>query len=168
MTDGNEEQEPRNKVPQPRPQARGVRGLLAWQRADELASAIYRTMTASPTDDRWLSRQAIRSAISVPANIAEGYGRGSIGDYMRFVDIARGSLAELEYYLHFFEREHLLDSTKAKRLQDLHQETGRLTHGLWKSLKEKARNGSWDHTGLVREERANYGAEPHAFDEEQE
>ena len=153
------EQGTRNKergLASPPAEARGFRGLLAWQKADDLASAVCRTLTTMPADHRWLTGQAMRSAISVPANIAEGYGRGSLGDYLRFLDIARGSLAELEYYLHFIEREGLVAVAKADDLHRMHQETGRLLHGLWKSLEQKARDGGWDHSGQVNERSATH------------
>lgn len=127
----------------------GFRGLLAWQKADELASAVYRALRPVSSANKWLASQAIRAAISVPANIAEGYGRGSLGDYMRFLDIARGSFAELEYYLHFLTREGIIDESETARLEEIKQEAARLLNGLWKSLKTKGRNGSWDRTGTV-------------------
>jgi len=156
MTSRNQEPGTRNQVTGADAEARGFRGLLAWQKADKLAVAVYRTLNALPRDHRWLAVQAMRAAISVPANIAEGYGRGSLGDYVRFLDIARGSLAEVEYYLQFLEREALIPASEAGRLQQLRHETGKLLHGLWKSLKQKARDGGWDRTGLVREEQAPY------------
>jgi four helix bundle protein len=125
----------------------GFRGLLAWQKADELASEVYSPLRDVAGVDRWLASQAIRSAISVPANIAEGYGRGSLGDYLRFIDSARGSFAELEYYLHFMTREGLIRQPDIVKLEEVKGEAARLLNGLWQSLRQKARNGTWDRTG---------------------
>jgi four helix bundle protein len=91
-----------------------------------------------------------RAAVSVPANIAEGYGRGSLGDYLRFLDIAKGSLAELEYYIHFIEKESLLPPSDAENLRLQREKTGRLLHGLWQSLKRQAPQ-SWDHGQAIAE-----------------
>lgn len=144
----------------------GFRGLVAWQKADELASAVYRALRRGSKAEPWLVSQTVRAAISVPANIAEGYGRGSLGDYTRFIDIARGSLAELEYYLLFLEREGILSSAEATNLTNRQDEVSRILHGLWKSLKAKVSNGGWDRTGAVREDPSSYVTGPSTDDSE--
>jgi four helix bundle protein len=98
----------------------------------------------------------VRAAISVPANIAEGYSRGTLGAYLHSLDIARGSLAEVEYYLLFAEREGLIPGEQAASLHALRDEAGMVLHGLWRSLKNRAGRTDWDHSGLVREEQAPY------------
>jgi len=128
--------------------------LTAWQKADELASAVFRAAQELPTQHRRLSSQITRAAVSVPANIAEGYGRGSVADYARFLDIARGSLSEVEYYLHFLGKEALVGEVDLKRLVLLRAETGRVLHGLWQSLKAKSTAPTWDHTGRALKEMA--------------
>ena len=121
---------------------RGYKKLRTWQKADDLACAVFEEMACPPQKPRWLISQVTRAAVSVPANIAEGNSRGSLGDYLRFLDIALGSLGELEYYLHFMRRNALLTTGAADRLDALQSETGRLLVGLFKALKAKAREGS--------------------------
>lgn len=76
------------------------RDLVVWQKAIELVKDVYRLVAKLPASERYnLSDQMKRSAISVPSNIAEGAGRGSNKDYLRFLYIARGSLRELETQL---------------------------------------------------------------------
>lgn len=70
---------------------------MAWRKADELGSAVFQALQEGQRPI-WLVAQVTRAAVSVPANVAEGYTRGALRDYLRFLDIARGSLAELEYY----------------------------------------------------------------------
>jgi len=141
------------------PEDQGYKRLRTWQKADDLACAVFVEMARPPQKPRWLVSQVTRAAVSVPANIAEGNSRGSLGDYLRFLDIALGSLGELEYYLHFMRRNALLATEAADRLDALQSETGRLLVGLFKALKAKAREGSWDRGRTVREEVANYASD---------
>lgn len=124
--------------------------LNAWQEADDLAPAVFRVAEEFPQRQYWLASQITRAAVSVPANIAEGYGRGSQGDYLRFLDIARGSLSEVEYYIPFLERESLVPDVELKRLKGLRYETGRLLFRLWQAIKAKSPQ-TWDHSGSIRE-----------------
>ena len=79
--------------------------LLVWQRSMDLVERIYRITEKLPDRERWgLISQMCRAAVSVPANIAEGYGRQSTGEYRHFLSIARGSLSELETHLLLCQR----------------------------------------------------------------
>jgi hypothetical protein len=91
----------------------------------------------------------------VPANIAEGYTRGALRDYLRFLDIARGSLAELEYYLHFLTDNGMLDASVHRELEQLNSEVGNLLVALIRSLRLKLREGTWDRARLS-EDSAEY------------
>ena len=137
----------------------GFHDLVAWQLADELASLVYRAFAKLPPNHRWLADQTMRAAISVPANIAKGHGRGSLGELLRFIDIARGSLSELEYYIHFLAKESLLPSEEVAVLQSKRTEVGRVPFGLWRSLKATSKD-NWDHTGRIREEGPIYEVTP--------
>ncbi len=116
--------------------------LIAWQKADELASSIFQGLPKDKIPP-WLAAQVMRAAVSVPANIAEGYARGALKDYLRFLDIARGSLAEVDYYLNFMRTNGLLDGPAYERLAGLHSDTGNLLVALIRSLRPKLENGSW-------------------------
>jgi four helix bundle protein len=135
---------------------RGFKDLVAWQKADGLASAVYRSVRRLGADHRWLVDQTLRCAVSVPANIAEGHGRGSRAELLRFLDIARGSLSELEYYLHFMESESILDKVDLTALDAARKEAARVIYGLWRSLKAMEKS-DWDHSGrTIREESETY------------
>ena len=81
-----------------------------------------------------LTNQVRRAAVSVPANIAEGQGRRSSRDFIRFLSIATGSLHEVETHLLIAERLHYLDQQSLTSLLKLSAETGRIINGLLRSL----------------------------------
>lgn len=134
-------------------QPQGYKKLKAWQGADELAVQVFNAVKETHAIPPWLAQQMTRAAVSVPANIAEDYSRGGLKEYLRFLDIARGSLGELEYYLHLIKRLHLLDDAASARLVSAETETGRILFGLIRSLSQKQRAGDWNRTrGLSPEE----------------
>ena len=74
--------------------------LIVWQKAMVLVELVYRHIRIFPSEERFrLCDQLSRAAISVPSNIAEGYGRGTQAEYARFLSVARGSLYEVETQL---------------------------------------------------------------------
>jgi len=76
------------------------KGLTVWQKSISLVENIYSITKKLPKEEVFgLTSQMRRSAVSVPSNIAEGYNRQSIGDYIRFLNIAYGSVSELETQL---------------------------------------------------------------------
>ena len=138
--------------------ARGYKKLKAWQKADELACIMFQLTERPPQRPAWLMQQVTRAAVSVPANIAEGYCRGSLRDYLRFLDIARGSLGELEYYIHFMMKNDLTDPETHSALSAVLSETGSLLFGLIQSLKRKLKQGDWNHDYLTGESIEQYGS----------
>jgi four helix bundle protein len=76
------------------------RELKVWHKSHELTLAIYRVTAGLPKYELYgLTSQIRRSSVSIPANIAEGCGRGGDAEFGRFLQIAMGSASELEYYL---------------------------------------------------------------------
>ena len=79
---------------------RSYRDLEVWKSGMRLAVATYRITAGFPASERYgLSSQLQRCAVSIPSNIAEGHQRDSTREYLRFLSIAQGSLAELETQL---------------------------------------------------------------------
>jgi four helix bundle protein len=93
------------------------RSNKAWQRSDDLAVAVYRATGRFPREERYgLTKQMRNAAVSVAANIAEGYGRRTVRDLLHFLYQARGSLNEVEYFIHLSHRLGYLDDVERKRL----------------------------------------------------
>jgi four helix bundle protein len=84
---------------QSRLQPKGLRDLRAFQLAKKLGHLIYDTTVDLPNSEYRLVGQMRGASVSVFGNIAEGYGRNTLGDYIRFCEIARGSLSELGSYV---------------------------------------------------------------------
>jgi four helix bundle protein len=79
---------------------KSYRDLEVWQKAMDLTELVYSITKEYPNDERYgLTSQSRKAAVSVPSNIAEGYGRTHRGDYLKFLSNARGSLCELETQL---------------------------------------------------------------------
>lgn len=79
---------------------RNFRQLTVWQKAHQFTLAAYQASTCFPKEEIYgLTSQLRRAAISIPANIAEGYGRGGDGELGHFLRIASGSANEVEYHL---------------------------------------------------------------------
>jgi four helix bundle protein len=80
--------------------AKSFRDLVVWQKAHNLVLEIYKMTKSYPKDEVFvLTSQIRRSAISVAANIAEGFKKSSAPDKVRILNIAQGSLSETEYFL---------------------------------------------------------------------
>jgi len=114
------------------------RDLVVWQKAMSLAQATYICTRKLPKEETYgLVAQMRGAAVSVAANIAEGRGRNSLGEFRQFLGVARGSLAELETEITIADRVGYLTSAMSKELVALCEETGRLLSGLQKSLAAK-------------------------------
>ena len=114
---------------------RTYRDLLVWQKAMDVALEVLRlTVRLNRPHLYVLADQLRRSAISVPSNLAEGHGRRSRGEYIRYVAIANGSLRELETQLVLLGRFEmdLAGETDVLLLQT--DEIGRMLNGLHRVL----------------------------------
>jgi four helix bundle protein len=84
---------------------RDYRGLRIWVASIELAQLVYSLSAQFPHAERFgLTSQMRRAAVSIASNIAEGQGRSSVREFLRFLDIARGSLAEVDTHITIAER----------------------------------------------------------------
>ena len=104
----------------------------------DLAEASYALTADFPREEKYgLSSQIRRSAASVPANIAEGYGRDSKGSYVQFLKIARGSLKELETHVLLAARVGVTTSTATASLLERSETVGKMLNGLIRSLEAR-------------------------------
>jgi four helix bundle protein len=100
-----------------------------------LAEAIWQETRTFPVEERFVLTQQLRRAVSsIPANIAEGFGRRSSGDYRRFLSIANGSLKEAETHVLLAKRVGLLSPEVADRMIEKTNRIGRLLLGLYRHL----------------------------------
>lgn len=118
---------------------RTFRDLIAWQKAFALGLKVYSVSEAFPDRERFgLTVQVRRCAVSVASNIAEGYGRGSTADYIRFLKIARGALYELDTQLLFAVELKFADAGTYSAVKELLDECERVLAGLIRSLERRS------------------------------
>jgi len=112
---------------------RNYQKLDIWKLGIELVKEVYVLTNEFPRDERFgLISQLKRSAVSVPSNIAEGYGRGSDKEFCRFLHIARGSLYEVETQIIIASELGFIDD--AKKVEALTQHVYAKLHNLTKKL----------------------------------
>lgn len=118
---------------------RSYRDLLVWQKAMDLAEGCYLETKAFPREELYgMTSQIRRSAASVPANIAEGYGRDSTGAYGHFLRNAQGSIKELETHLMLSRRVGLVSAESEAVLLARADEIGRMLRALIRSIEKSA------------------------------
>ena len=114
---------------------RTFKKLVVWQKAYVLVQMIYKHSRNFPaTESYGLTSQIRRAAVSVLANIAEGSERQHKKEFLQFLSVARGSLAEVETYLLLARDLGYLNEREFNSLEEQRQEVGRLLRGLYKSL----------------------------------
>jgi four helix bundle protein len=112
------------------------RDLLVWQKAHAATLEVYRLTKAFPADERYrLTDQLCRAAASVPTNMAEGKGRGSVAEFRQFLVIARGSIEETRYLLLLAKDLGLLPAPVHADLEARYTEISKMTNALLRALK---------------------------------
>ncbi len=115
---------------------KSYRDLEVWKRAMDMVVAVYGVTGEFPAQEKYgLASQTQRAAVSVPANIAEGYARLHRGDYVHHLSMARGSLAELETHITLAVRLEYVPREKAVEIWNTTQEVGKMLTGLISSLR---------------------------------
>jgi len=118
---------------------RSYRDLKVWQDGMMLVEGCYRFSKELPKEELFgLTSQMRRAAVSVPANIAEGYGRDSKGSYVNFLKTAQGSLKELETHLILAQRLKFGSFDLAERLLAQCETLGRMLRALIRNLQRTA------------------------------
>lgn len=116
---------------------RSHRDLEVWQVAMSVAEQCYRLTQSLPREEMFgLTLQIRRAAASVPANIAEGYGRESKREYIQFLRIAQGSQKELETYLLLAARVGLASEEVIMSILTECERVGKMLHRLIRSLQK--------------------------------
>lgn len=119
---------------------RDYKNIKAYQHTDDLVVEIYKVTKSFPKEELYgLISQLRRAAVSVPANIAEGASRQHKKDYLHFLYIARGSIAETEYLLHLANRLGYLDSSTFDKIYYLKEEAAKTLFGLIGSVEKESK-----------------------------
>ncbi|HAR34533.1 MAG TPA: hypothetical protein DCR95_10760 [Desulfobacter sp.] len=114
--------------------------LVVWQRAMALVVRVYKATESFPKHEQYgLISQMRRSAVSIPSNIAEGHGRNSDKELVRFLDIAKGSIYELDTQIEISRQLNYLKIQEAICLSNMLDETSRMLSGLRKSKSQYSR-----------------------------
>jgi four helix bundle protein len=117
---------------------KNFKDLIVWQKAYGFCLRIYKTTKKFPNEEKYgLCSQMRRSSVSIPSNIAEGYGRKTIPDYVRCLYIAYGSTCELETQILLSGDLNYVDNTNLNILLEKIKEVERMLMALIKSLENK-------------------------------
>ena len=113
--------------------------LIVWQKSISLVSKVYSLTKKFPNDEKFgLISQLNRASVSIPANIAEGWGRESRKNYVQFLRISRGSLFELETLLIISTNEGFIIPESFKEISIYTDEVSRMLVSMIKKLEDKS------------------------------
>jgi four helix bundle protein len=111
--------------------------LKVWEKSYQLSLGIYKITTKFPDDEKFgLTSQVRRAAVSIPSNIAEGYGRRTRADYIKFLHIAYGSCCELETQMLISIDLNYMNNEKGIKVMDKIKEVERMLKSLITSLEK--------------------------------
>ena len=120
---------------------KSYKDLIAWQKSIALVTDVYSLTKKFPIDERYgLVSQLNKAVISVPSNIAEGWGRELSKNYLQFLRIARGSLMEVETMVLISKNLNFISEKEFIETQNKIEEVGKILQGLIKSINQKIRN----------------------------
>ncbi len=115
---------------------KSYRDLIVWNKSMFLVTSIYTILKKFPDDEKFgLVSQIKRSSVSIPSNIAEGYGRNYSKDYARFLQIARGSLYEMQTQIEISKNLNFISDRDIKEIFDLTLEIEKMLNSLINKLK---------------------------------
>jgi len=115
--------------------------LKVWKKSYELCLEVYRITAKFPKEERYgLTSQIRRSVVSIPSNIAEGYGRKTTSDYVRMLYISYGSVCELEPQILLAGDLDLIENDELGTIKEDIAEIERMLKALIKSLENKSLN----------------------------
>ena len=112
--------------------------MEVWKKSIDWVEQIYLVSNAFPSHEKFgLTSQIRRAAVSIPSNIAEGAARTSTGEFLQFLGMASGSLAEAETQIIIANRLGMLTLTEMKNLLRQSEEIGKMLSGLKRALQSK-------------------------------
>lgn len=114
---------------------KSYRDLIVWNKSVALVTLIYIVLKKFPDEEKFgLVAQIKRSSVSIPSNIAEGYGRNYTKDYSRFLQIARGSLYEMQTQIEISKNLNFISETDVKEILNLALEIEKMLNSLINKL----------------------------------
>ena len=117
---------------------KSYKDLIGWQKAMDLVIAVYSITKKFPSEEKFgLISQMNRSAVSIPSNIAEGWGRESTGNYLQFLRNSRASAMELETQLIISYKLGYIDKISFEEFENKINEVSRIIQGIIRSLNSK-------------------------------
>jgi four helix bundle protein len=113
------------------------RDLIVWQKAMDLTVEIYKLVKHLPIEETYaLSDQMRRAAVSIPSNIAEGQGRVTAKEFIRFISMSRGSLYELSTQIELCERLNYLERSQTAPIHGQISEIAKMLYALANSVQD--------------------------------